>query len=494
VRKIQQEIEREATRLIHAQERRHRVHAEEQVRLGKRSLSGYLLPRSTVPDWWNLDRGFNPYLIRSRAGHIAYTIQRKLEALTYAPRRPVERWIPKPSGGERPVNVYQVGDSAVSKMVFESLLRKNLPLLSARCYAYRKDLTTQDAVRYIHSAFRGRKRLYVAEYDFSKYFDHIAHEHLQEMLERLFVTSVERCVIDAFLTTPASDATAYEPAGGRPRTCGIPQGTSISLFLANAAALEMDRALEDHGVGFVRYADDTLIWSTDYGRLVAAVDILQEHADAMAVPINFEKSHGIRMLVAPGVASELVSTPSVEYLGYDIGLESTGLKSANEKKIKGRMQKVIFETLLREPLAGTQNPSRLAPHLDRDYAVVISRLKRYLYGDLSEREVRRYQTRGAPIRRFKGVMAGFPLLDDSASLQALDAWLLTQLWLAMRKRGEVLFNDLDLRVLPPPHGLSREALARFRTNSMETGERVDLRVPSVRRISQLLQPESARVL
>jgi hypothetical protein len=352
-----------------------------------------------------------------------------------------------------------VADSAISKLVFETLLRKNLPLLSARSYAYRKDLTAQDAVRYIHSAFRGRKRLYVAEYDFSKYFDHISHEHLNEVLDRLFVTQVERSVINAFLTTPASLATSYQPSGGRARQAGIPQGTSISLFLANVAAWKMDRDLEDHGVGFVRYADDTLIWSTDYGRLVAAVEILETHAGAMAVPLNFEKSNGVRLLVSDSVKSEISSTRSVEYLGYEIGLESTGLKSANKQKIKDRVQELIFETLLREPLAGTQRPSRLARHVDMDYAVVISRLKRYLYGDLSEREVRRYQARGTPMRRFKGIMAAFPLLDDNDSLEALDAWLLTQLWLALRKRGELIVNQLGIATLPPPHGLSRSVMS-----------------------------------
>lgn len=494
MRRIQQEIEREARRLILAQERRHRLHAEEQVRLLRRSTSGYRLPASTPPNWWAVDRGFNPYVVRARQRHVAHSLQAKLESLEYTPRRPVERSIPKPDGGARLVNVYQVADSAVSKMVFESLLRKNLPMMSARSYAYRKDLTAQDAVRYIRSAFHARKRMYIAEYDFSKYFDNISHAHLAEVLEHFFVSNVEHAVINAFLTTPAAPAETYHPGGGSSRKKGIPQGTSISLFLANAAAWPMDRALEDHGVGFVRYADDTLIWSTNYGRLVAAVEILSAHATAMEVPINFDKSNGIRLLTSDDAKSEIVRAPSVQYLGYDLKLETTRLKDVNEKKIKNRIQQLIFETLLREPMTGTQVPDRLADHLDKDYAVAIARLKRYLYGDLTEREVRRYQARGAPIRRFKGMMAAFPLLDDDASLRALDAWILSCLWLAMRKRAALLENHLEIDVLPPPHGLSRNALRTFKTVSSGTGETIDLRVPSVRRIARLVHPGGKRVL
>ena len=494
MRRIQQEIEREAKRLILAQERRHRLHAEEQVRLRRRSTSPYRLPPSTPPDWWGIDRGFNPYLVRSRSRHIGHSLQAKIESLEYVPRRPVERRIPKLTGGDRPVNVYQVADSAVSKMVFESLLRKNLPMLSARSYAYRKDLTAQDAVRYIRSALRARKRMYVAEYDFSKYFDHISHEHLLEVLEDFFVSNVERAVIRAFLATPASLPGDYRADGGSPRPKGIPQGTSISLFLANVAAWKMDRALEDHGVGFVRYADDTLIWSTDYGRIVSAVEILETHAAAMDVAINYEKSNGIRLLVAGGVKSEIARAPSVEYLGYEITLEATSLKKANEEKIKKRIQQLIYETLLREPLAGTQEPTRLAGHLDKDYAMAIARLKRYLYGDLSEREVRKYQAHGAPMRRFKGIMAAFPLLDDEDSLRELDAWLLSCLWLAMRKRATLLEQQWKDFELPPPHGFSREGLRSFKARSARTRETIDLRVPSVRRIARLMLPEVKRLL
>lgn len=494
MRRIQQEIEREARRLILAQERRHRLHAEEQRRLNRRSTKPYALPASNPPGWWSIDQGFDPYLVRSRQTHVAHSLQQKLQRLEYVPRRPVERKIPKPNGDERSVNVYQVADSAVSKMLFESLLRKNLPMMSARSYAYRKDLTVQDAVRYIKSALHGRKRMYVAEYDFSAYFDNISHAFLYDTLDHFFVTGVERAVIEAFLVTPAAPSSAYQSSGGTPRSQGIPQGTSISLFLANIAAWRMDRALEDHGVGFVRYADDTLIWSTDYGRLVAAVEILEHHANAMDVPINFDKSNGVRLLVAEDVKSEITATKSVEYLGYELRLGSTSIKQSNEKKIRQRIQQLIFESLLREPLSGTQEPSRLTHRLDKDYVVAIARLKRYLYGDLSEREVRRYQAHGAPLRRFKGMMAAFPLLDDDATLRALDEWMLSCLWLAMKKRGELLSAAFNLTVLPAPHGLSRNDLRYYKSVSSRTGTTIDLRVPSVRRIARLLKPNSRRVL
>jgi RNA-directed DNA polymerase len=492
MRHVEHEIRREAKRLVVAHERKHRLHTEEQKRIRARSTANPLLPALSDPPWWAVDIGFNPYKVRSRARHIAHSVHAALVERRYEPYRPVEQIVPKPDGGERRIAVYQVADSAVSKMIFESLLRKNLPLMSARSYAYRRDVTPQDAIRHVRTALHARPRMYVAEYDFSKYFDTISHEYLEEVLDRHFVvSSVERAVIRGFLAMATSPIQGYVPHGGPKRQEGIPQGTSISLFLANAAAWELDRALEDHGVGFVRYADDTLIWTTDYGRITAAADILHRHGEAMNVKVNLSKSEGIRLLLPEMARSEMRSTGHVDYLGYRVGLESVSLKPSAEKKIRARIQKLIYNTLLREPLAGTQELERLAPNVDKDYAMVIARMRRYLYGDLSEREMRRYARRDASLRRFKGVMAAFPLLNDDAHLKALDEWLLSCLWLAMRKRSALLTAQ-GVKSLPPPHGLPRSALRSLKVKSSNTGDTIDLRAPSVRRIARLVDGHSPR--
>jgi len=127
MRRVEQEILREAKRLIVNHETRHRLHAEEQVRLRKRSTSVYRLPPITRPPWWSADPGFNPYRTRSRSKQISHSVQAALAELRYRPRHPIEHSVAREDGGTRPVCVYQVADGAVSKMVYESLLRKNLP-------------------------------------------------------------------------------------------------------------------------------------------------------------------------------------------------------------------------------------------------------------------------------------------------------------------------------------------------------------------------------
>jgi RNA-directed DNA polymerase len=377
-------------------------------------------------------------------------------------------------------------------MLFEGILKKNLPLMSSRSYAYRTDLSAQNAIWYIKSEFRERHRLYVAEYDFRKYFDMIDHEHIRRILrDRFLLTQVERSAIDAFLSVGASPAADYTAVDGPRRERGIPQGTSVSLFLANVAAWELDRGLEGEGVGFARYADDTLIWSTDYGRLCAAVEVLHEHAALIGATVSGEKSPGIHLLLPNGIEGEIASIHEVDYLGHRMTTAFTRMKPEGEERVRARIRQLIFDSLLREPLAGTQDLARIRPTVDSDYVVLISQLRRFLYGDLSERALRRFQTRGAPLRRFKGVMSAYPLVDDQEALWALDRWILDRIWLAVRKRGRLL-QAAGLEELPPPHGVSRDDLRTLSGKSSKTGKKIPLAIPSVRRINDVIADAAAK--
>ena len=486
--RLENEIGREARRLILRHEIRCRLRSEENLRRARRSTAPQNRLKPSRPWYWELDPGFNPYLTRARTARIAHSIRSSLRDRRYEPRRPVRSLVDKADGGTREICIYQVADSAVSKMLFEGILKKNLPLLSARAYAYRKDISPQNAIHFVRSEFKQQTRLFLAEYDFSKFFDTIDHEHIRRILhDRFLLTEVERAAINGFLRIAPCDSEEYDPILGDDRQRGIPQGTSISLFLANIAAWELDRGLEKIGVDFVRYADDTLMWSTDYSRICSAVELLHQQAEEIGVAINVSKSPGVRMLVPPSSGSEMESTTSIDFLGYRLGLGSTTIKDSALQKIRRRIDQLIYWGLLHEPLSGTQDGRRFQGNVDRDYVSVIWRIRRYLYGDLSEKAIKRYQRREAPLRRFRGVMSAYPLIDDDAELRSLDEWLLTSIFLAMRKRTRLLCSQGFGPHLPPPHNLSRDSLLRLSTTGTTTGERIDLYVPSARRIAAVIR-------
>ena len=462
----------------------------------RRKRSGSTLQRldTREPSWWNLDPGFDPYHVRRRADVIGHAMWRALKNGRYAPRSPVEIEIEKPGGGVRKLAVFQVADSALSRLAFESILAKNTPRLSGRAYAYRKDLSAQDAIHFIRTEWANKIRVFVAEYDFTSYFSDISHEHLIEMIEQrnLLLTPIEKQVMIAFMRSSAMAEVSYMSSHTSTSSKGIPQGTSISLILANLAASRLDRKLERMGVGFVRYADDTLIWGDSYSSICEAVEILTQEAVAMQVSINQKKSSGISLLVPRSWQEdgEIRTKRSVRFLGHDLGLEHCEMSSEAQERIRQRCVSLIYDNLLREPLADNQDMERITNNLDNDYVALLAQLRRYLYGDLSERKVKSFQRGHVPYHHFTGVMSAYPLIDDSRSLQVLDGWLLHTIHQAMAKRTALLQAKgvLSAASAPIPHGVTASGLLDLaHPLSRSSGRPIDVSVPSVRRIASVMR-------
>lgn len=487
---ISDAIRKEAKRLITRHERRIRTGILESRRRQRRTVLQLTDLETPKPPWWKVDPGFDPYYVRRRADVIGHSIHRALRKGRYKPRPPVEFVIDKLGGGTRQLSVFQVADSALSRVIFESILEKNTPRLSGRAYAYRKDLSAQDAVHYILTEWAERTRVFVAEYDFRSFFSNISHRHLNEMIDQdiLFLSRIERQVMKSFMISAPIPLDRYDPQATRRAAKGIPQGTSISLVLANLAASRLDRRLERIKVGFARYADDTLIWGDSYDGICEAVSILSSEATTMGVEINRRKSPGISLLVPRSWRQdgEIRTIRSVTFVGYDLGLDHCDLSEEATTRIKASCSTLIYNNLLREPLNGTQSADRIGDSIDRDYIALLAQLRRYLYGNLSERTVKRFQHGDMPLRHFRGVMSAYPLLDNSDSLRRLDGWLLHSIHHAIKRRTTLLEEAglMPTDHSPLPHGIAAPDLLDLENPISKTSRRpIDISVPSVRRIA-----------
>lgn len=453
--------------------------------------SGLPVPKIMhMPGYWSANPGFNPYHVRSHAAGIAYAIDKALASGQYRPRPAAKYFVPKADGGKREVSVFQVADNAVSNLTFGRLIEKNARHLGAHAYAYRRDLTVHDAVLHVFSDFQGKSRIFVAEFDFSKFFDSISHDHIRRVLkdQRFFVTERENRVIDAFLRAPSFAIADYSLQATSEREKGIPQGTSISLFLANIAAYPLDRKLEALGVGFARYADDTLIWGESYDSVCRAVNALEETALEMGVQLNFVKSEGISIICPEGLPAEFKAKSSVSFVGYNIGSKIISMRGSTLKRAKDWMSYLIYSNLVQEPKRGRLLKTRLVNGIDQDYRILLIQLRRYLYGELSESQLRKYMARQTPLMRYHGLMSFFPIVNDEALLKELDGWLLNSVHRALRLRAK-LFRKSGIAVLPPPHDQPKANLLKLNYRP-RPGYLVDLRFPSIARVARLIRRAS----
>ncbi len=469
--KIAEAIREEACKLVS----RHQTYLfnlhEETRRLNERS--GIIWQKELlVPEYWNCHDGFDPYHVRKHADSIGYSIERAIRRGIYRPRPGVQYRVPKDDGTERTVTVFPVADQAVSKLLFKCLLKKNRARFSSRSFAYRADLTVHDAVLHISSSLAGQNRIFLAEYDFRKYFDTISHGYLDQILDdkRFCFTAVERRIVRMFITSSIYDPAAYRLDHIQERQQGIPQGTSISLFLANLAAHPLDRRLEMLRVDFARYADDTLVWSSEYHEVCRAVDMLAEASREMGAEFNLKKSPGVRILIPEEASAELESTTYVEFVGYRVNAKCISIRDNTVKRIKQHIARLIYVNLLQQPKAGRLVANRVTGDYDTDYTIMVAQLRRYLYGDLTEIKLAKYLSGHTPNIAYRGLMSFYPLVDDEHQLRELDGWMLHTVYTTLCRRRR-LFNDAGTiptaipHKIPNHHGLLDPALGRRRLPS-----------------------------
>lgn len=489
MRELKDSIEAAAATRIRSFERRINQAYVESQRRQRRSRKMVEPLAVSRPSTWSTRPEFDPYHVRAKSASIAHSITSKIQAGTYQPLPPIGIEIPKASGGIRIVASFPIADEVISRRVYDSVLRKNRASLSARSYAYRGDLNGHDAIAHLHAEWRNEHRVFVAQYDFSDYFGSLDHEYLRSTLDSLglALTRSERRIIDAFLQAPAPGGPGGLGHAGVANTRGIHQGTSISLLMANVAATPLDREFERLGVSFARFADDIVVSSRDYAAVNRAIEAMYRFADQAGCTINSEKSPGVRLLVMPETRTpEMTSVSRIEFLSHSIGLRAVGFSDHALEVVKGTISQHIYDHLLREPRAGTQKRDRFAGRHDRDYVALIWHLRRYLYGSLSENQLRRLLDGPIPQSiRLSGAIARLPLTNDTEQLLALDRWIQTQVWLALRRRSALLVGKR--KGTPRPWDMSRKQLPDFVTRSTRSSEVVDARMPSAVRMAELVK-------
>ncbi|HEJ9121577.1 TPA: hypothetical protein SML70_001469 [Serratia marcescens] len=473
--KLAEYIEFEANKLAQRHHAYHNsLHIENQ-RKKERSRSPGNLKTIVKPPQWADDSKFNPFYVKKHSKAIAYSISKKIELGTYKPFPVSTNKIPKASGGYREVAIYQIPDAAVSTFYYRRLLSKNKHRFSSFSYAYRDDRNVHFAIQDISVELAQNARVFVAEFDFSKFFDMISHDYLFDQFTKngFFITKDEISVVKAFLN-------------GRDR--GIPQGTSISLFLANLACWKLDKLLEKEGLQFARYADDTIVWSRDYSKITKAFDIITSFSKEVGVELNQEKSEGISILCPVGMPSELSRYKEyVEFLGYSISVDKVSVKKTSVCKIKREISYILYKHLI-QPLNETPLKALRIPANNTDPALLsaICEIRRYLYGNLSEDMVSAYLSGHSNRIFFKGVMSFYPLINDVEQMKSLDGWLVNAVYKAVQKRSKMLVVHRQPRSHMFPFNANQEALL-IGCNSVRVGGKKLMKIPSFLTIYHVIQ-------
>ena len=136
------------------------------------------------------------------------------------------------------------------------------------------------AQRYIQSG-----RRWAADVDLAKFFDRVNHDVLMERLSRRIADARVLRLIRRYLVAGImADGVVVE------RHEGTPQGGPLSPLLANVLLDEVDKALEQRGLKFARYADDLNVYAGSKRAANDAMATLKRLYARLRLQVNESKS------------------------------------------------------------------------------------------------------------------------------------------------------------------------------------------------------------
>ena len=210
----------------------------------------------------------------------------------WRPRPSREKLIPKPTGGMRRLAIGCLEDKLVQSLCAKILEAIYEPIFHRHSFGFRSGKSSHQALARVYQEISRRKEsCVVVEMDIEKFFDHISHEKLMELIEQRisdahFLRLMRRMLRNSILSEKGEIIVNER---------GTPQGSPISPVLANIYLhYVLDTWFEEEWAGkgqMIRYADDAVfVFSQEQDATEFKADLKLRLENEGHIKLNEDKS------------------------------------------------------------------------------------------------------------------------------------------------------------------------------------------------------------
>ena len=238
--------------------------------------------------------------------------------------RPLRRvLIAKGKGKFRPLGIPVVRDRIAQDVIRQLLEPLFEPLFHPNSFGFRPRRNCHQAVTSVLDIWHDGNR-YVLDADISGFFDNIPHSVIMTGLSNVVADGNILGIVERFLRSGVMEDGVFKPTH-----VGTPQGGVISPLLANIALNFLDWHLDQHGLDFVRYADD----------FVVLCQSGEQAKEALVLVESFLTSH-LELQLSPEKTHVTTFSDGFAFLGFDISSRAVTMRSKSIEKFKDKIREL----------------------------------------------------------------------------------------------------------------------------------------------------------
>lgn len=275
-------------------------------------------------------------------------LYRALKANTYHIRPPHEAQIPKDNGEYRTVYVNEDQDRVILSIINDMLFELCPEMIHKHCMSYQKGIGCGKVVQKASKIIKTMKEKEIGvKVDLSKYFDSVPIRYIEDVFQKIENKFGPSKILD-LLNDYYHDNTVIDMEKKTiEKYSSLRQGCAVAAFLADSVLYDMDAAISEMNVFYVRYSDDILVLGKNWKEGYA---LLQKKLAEKELTLNpkkvefLDKDHWFKFLGFTMKNDQIsLSKSRIKKFQKEIERRTIRAKNHNAKQILNNVNAVLYK-------------------------------------------------------------------------------------------------------------------------------------------------------